>query len=55
MFVALAVYLLVGLALAARWTGAAAIRRVGALAAFLVVVAAWPLVLFSLVFVVRNY
>jgi hypothetical protein len=52
---ALAIYLLVGLALAARWTGAAAIRRVGALTAFLVVVVAWPLVLFSLIFVVRNY
>lgn len=50
----LGIYVLIGLLLAATWTGAAAIRHFGGLTAFLVVVVAWPLILVGLIVAARN-
>ncbi len=50
----LGVYGLVGLLLAAMWTGAAAARHFGGLAAFVLIVVAWPLILLGLVMAARN-
>lgn len=48
-------YALIGLLLAATWTGTAATRHLGGLTAFLVVVVAWPVILLGLIVAARNF
>ena len=51
----LGIYVLIGLLLAAMWTGAAAARHLGGLTAFLVVIIAWPLILAGLIAAAWNF
>jgi hypothetical protein len=55
MLVLLGFYLLIGLLLAATWTGSSAIRHFHGLAAFLIVTVAWPVIVFGLIIAVRHY
>ena len=55
MLILLSVYVLIGLLLAAIWTGASAKRHVGGLKAFLFVVAAWPLIICGLIIAGRTF
>lgn len=50
----LIVYGLIGLLLAVIWSGASAMRHVGGLKAFVIVVAAWPLIICGLIIAGRN-
>jgi hypothetical protein len=51
----LSVYVLIGILLAALWSGASAIRHVSGLKAFVLVVAAWPLIICGLIIAGRNF
>ena len=51
----LAFYLLIGVLLAAAWTGSAPLRHFHGLAAFLLVAVGWPLIVFGMIVAVRNY
>jgi hypothetical protein len=51
----LSIYLLIGLLLAALWTGRSAIQHVSGLKAFAVVVAAWPLIICGLIIAGRTF
>jgi hypothetical protein len=51
----LSIYVLIGLLLAAIWSGAAARRHVGGLKAFVIVVAVWPVILYGLIIAGRNF
>jgi len=51
----LSVYGLIGLLLAVIWSGASATRHVGGLKAFVIVIAAWPLIICGLIIAGRNF
>jgi hypothetical protein len=51
----LSIYVLIGLLLAALWSGASARRHVGGLKAFFLVVAVWPLILFGMIVAGRYF
>ena len=55
MLILLAFYLVIGLLLAATWTGTAAIRHYRGLAAFIFVIVAWPVIVLGLIIAIRNY
>jgi hypothetical protein len=53
--VVLGIYVLIGLLLAAMWSGGSATRHVSGLKAFALVAAAWPVFLAMLIIATRNF
>jgi len=53
--VLLGIYLLIGLFLAALWSGRSATRHVGGLKTFAIVVAVWPVIICGLIIAGRNF
>jgi hypothetical protein len=51
----LSVYGLIGLLLAVIWSGASATRHVSGLKAFVIIVAAWPLIICGLIIAGRHF
>jgi hypothetical protein len=51
----LSLYVLIGILLAALWSGASAMRHVSGLKPFVLVVAAWPLIICGLIIAGRNF
>jgi hypothetical protein len=51
----LSVYILIGVLLAALWSGESATRHVGGLKSFAIVVAAWPVIVCGLIIAGRNF
>jgi hypothetical protein len=51
----LSIYVLIGLLLATLWSGEAAKRHVGGLKTFVLVVAAWPMIVCAMIIAGRNF
>jgi hypothetical protein len=51
----LGVYILIGVLLAALWSGESAIRHIGGLKSFVIIVAAWPAIICGLIIAGRNF
>ncbi len=54
MLILLGVYGLIGLFLAATWTGSAALRHSSGLASFLLVAVGWPLIILGFILAARH-
>ena len=55
MLTLLSIYVLIGLLLATLWSGDSAKRHVGGLKTFVLVVAAWPVIVCGLIIAGRNF
>ena len=55
MLTLLSIYVLIGLLLAALWSGDSAKRHVGGLKTFVLVVAVWPVIVCALIIAGRNF
>jgi hypothetical protein len=51
----LGVYILIGVLLAVLWSGESAIRHIGGLKSFIIIVAAWPAIICGLIIAGRNF
>ena len=55
MLTLLSIYVLIGLLLATFWSGESAKRHVGGLKTFVLVVAAWPMIVCAMIIAGRNF